>query len=141
MSQSSTNPTVEKLIELLENLESLLGREFQAILNRERDTLTTLTDAKQGTVDDITLAMRDLDDEVRELINDRNSPTGRRLIDLIRLCANANKTNGCAIESSQSFTVSLLDILKGRAPGERVYTSRGRLGLNERTTSSGFISV
>jgi flagellar biosynthesis/type III secretory pathway chaperone len=85
--------------------------------------------------------MRDMHNEVQALINDKNSKDGQHLLELIQNCARANKTNGCAIKSSQSFTVSLLDILKGRSPRERVYTSRGRLGMNERSPSGGFISV
>jgi flagellar biosynthesis/type III secretory pathway chaperone len=141
MSETSTKPAANRLIELLTSLESVLASEFQAIHGREREKLATLTDAKQILVDDINVAMRDMHNEVQALINDKNSKDGQHLLELIQNCARANKTNGCAIKSSQSFTVSLLDILKGRSPRERVYTSRGRLGMNERSPSGGFISV
>jgi flagellar biosynthesis/type III secretory pathway chaperone len=52
---------------------------------------------------------------------------------LLARCALANRTNGAAIDASRHFVTSLLDLLTGRRPGERVYDARGRLGDSGRS--------
>jgi flagellar biosynthesis/type III secretory pathway chaperone len=129
------------LLALLGELESLLDREYDVIRTREIAQLDTLTNDKQALVDDIKRTAAAMGDGLKDLLgDDRASVTyGRAIRSAIARCAKANKTNGCAIESSQSFTSSLLDVLRGRAPGERTYTARGRLGASR--SASAFVRV
>lgn len=106
-------------------LTSLLEAEYDAIRERDTGELARIADAKQSLVERINAAAGAAD--VTTLLDERN-PAGEHLHTLMVRCAQANRINGAAIESSQSFTTSLLDILRGRVPGERTYTSRGRLG-------------
>lgn len=46
---------------------------------------------------------------------------------LITRCAQANQTNGAAVAANREFTQSLLDILRGRPPGERLYEASGKV--------------
>ncbi len=131
----------DHLVGLLADLESLLDREYDAIRQRDLAQLDTLTGDKQALVDDINRAAAAMEESLKDLLGDNPSPStsGHEIRAAIARCAQANKTNGCAIESSQSFTSSLLDILRGRAPGERTYTARGRLGTTRR--ASAFVRV
>ena len=63
------------------------------------------------------------------LLSDPDTSDVEELRALMHRAQHANRVNGAAIESSQLFTSSLLDILRGRVPGERTYTARGRLGV------------
>ena len=96
-------------------LTSLLAVEYDDIRERDMEQL----------------AARSAD--VSALLTDPDAPAGQQLHALLSRAQQANRTNGAAIESSQLFTTSLLDILRGRAPGERTYTSRGRLGAQAET--------
>jgi len=129
----------DHLVELLGELESLLDREYDAIRQRDLAQLDALTDDKQGLVDDINRTAVAMGDTLKDLLGDNPSTSGREIRAAITRCAQANKTNGCAIESSQSFTSSLLDILRGRTPGERTYNARGRLGTSR--GASAFLRV
>ncbi len=130
-----------RLVMLLGDLESLLDREYDAIRQRDIAQLDKLTNDKQALVDDINRTAAAMGDTLRDLLGDNPSPatSGNEIRDAITRCAQANKTNGCAIESSQSFTSSLLDVLRGRAPGERTYTASGRLGTSR--GASAFVRV
>ncbi len=113
-------------------LSSLLAVEYDAIRQRDTDQLTRLALDKQQLVERINAASRNTD--VRALLEDEQDPeAGQHLLALMTHAQQANRTNGAAIESSQLFTSSLLDILRGRVPGERTYTSRGRLGVQAET--------
>ncbi|MFT4561035.1 MAG: flagellar biosynthesis/type III secretory pathway chaperone [Gammaproteobacteria bacterium] len=137
----NTSSEIDHTIERLKRLESLLEKEFAALKNREREKIHVLSEAKQTLVDEINASFNQHGDVIEQCINDKASSKGRELQELIRVCAKSNKTNGCAIESSQTFTTALLDVLRGRIPGERTYTASGRLGIADRPESSGFISV
>lgn len=109
-------------------LSSLLAAEYDAIRQRDTEQLTRIAHDKQQLVERINAAARSAD--VRALLEtDRDTEAGQHLHALMTHAQQANRTNGAAIESSQLFTSSLLDILRGRVPGERTYTARGRLGV------------
>jgi flagellar biosynthesis/type III secretory pathway chaperone len=131
----------DSLLGLLGDLESLLDREYDAIRQRDLAQLDKLTEDKQTLVDDINRTAAAMGDTLQDLLGDSPSPTtsGNEIRAAIARCAQANKTNGCAIESSQSFTSSLLDVLRGRAPSERTYTASGRLGTSR--GASAFVRV
>ncbi len=112
-------------------LTSLLAVEYDAIRQRDTEQLTRIADDKQQLVERINAAS--LSADVRALLDDPDTEAGRHLLALMTNAQQANRTNGAAIESSQLFTSSLLDILRGRVPGERTYTSRGRLGVQAET--------
>ncbi len=108
-------------------LTSLLAAEHDAVRGRNIDELTRIADAKQNLVTRIDAAARS--DAIGALLTDPDAAGAEELRALMRGAQQANRINGAAIESSQLFTSSLLDILRGRAPGERTYTARGRLGV------------
>jgi flagellar biosynthesis/type III secretory pathway chaperone len=112
-------------------LTSLLAVEYDAIRERDMEQLAHIARDKQLLVESIDVAARSAD--VSALLTDPDAPAGQQLHALLSRAQQANRTNGAAIESSQLFTTSLLDILRGRAPGERTYTSRGRLGAQAET--------
>lgn len=127
------------LLEQLEELKALLEREFDAIRERNTADLATLTAAKQSLVDTISNTAAKMGDTLADHVEKNTSASAKNIRALITHCSKANKTNGCVIESSQSFTTSLLDVLRGRAPGERTYTARGRLGAGQ--NSNAFVRV
>ncbi|MFT4585696.1 MAG: flagellar biosynthesis/type III secretory pathway chaperone [Gammaproteobacteria bacterium] len=137
----NTSPAVDSAIERLTRLELLLQEEFAALRDRKSETIQSLSEVKQALVDEINASFIQHGDEIEQCINDKASIKSGELQKLIRSCAKLNTTNGCAIESSQSFTTALLDVLRGRIPGERTYTANGRLGLADRPDSAGFIRV
>lgn len=140
MNPASGDPArIDELLTHLGELDSLLEHEYCAIRERDLIELESLTKAKQNLVDNINAMTARMGEALRELMNDGSSTHGNQIRTLITRCGQANKTNGCAIESSQSFTTSLLDILRGRLPGERIYTARGRLGASR--GSSAFVRV
>lgn len=130
---------IDTLIVCLDDLESLLQREYEAIRARDLELLGSVTRDKQTLVDQINRTASTLGDTLAEIVAEQasRSPSGQKIRALIGRCQQANKTNGGAIESSQAFTVSLLDVLRGRVPGERTYTARGRLGAS--SGSSAFL--
>ncbi len=131
---------LDRLIARLGELESLLDREYQAIRQRDLVELDSLARDKQTHVDGINLIVANLGGTFETLFSDKSSIAGNQLRTLITRCGQANKTNGCAIESVQSFTTALLDVLHGRIPGERTYTAYGRLGAS-RATAGAFVRV
>lgn len=108
-------------------LTSLLAAEYDAIRERNTDVLARIADDKQTLVARIDAAARNAD--ISSLLADPDARGAEELRALMRGAQHANRVNGAAIESSQLFTSSLLDILRGRVPGERTYTARGRLGV------------
>jgi len=108
-------------------LKSLLETEYDAIRERDTEIIVRIADEKQTLVERINAAMLINSDALQTLIDNPDS-AGQNILSLLADCQQANQVNGAAIESSQSFTASLLDILRGRLPGNRTYTARGRLG-------------
>ena len=108
-------------------LTSLLASEYDAIRERDTEQLARLADDKHALVARIDAAARSAD--VSALLSDPDTSDVEELRALMHRAQHANRVNGAAIESSQLFTSSLLDILRGRVPGERTYTARGRLGV------------
>ncbi len=131
----------EQLLTQLGELETLLGREYDAIRAHDLSSMGSITRAKQTLVDDINDTATAMGSALADLIsgNCATSISGMEIRTLITRCQQANSTNGGAIESSQSFTTSLLDILCGRIPGERTYTAGGRLDAS--CGSSAFVRV
>ncbi len=130
MAVSSTKNIAHAELEarLLE-LTSLLAAEYDAIRERDTGELARIAEAKQSLVARIDAAARSTD--ISALLGDPEAggAEAEELRVLMHRAQQANRVNGAAIESSQLFTSSLLDILRGRVPGERTYTARGRLGV------------
>ena len=114
-------------------LTSLLAMEYDAIRERDTEQLTRIARDKQLLVESIDATSRSAD--ISALLADPDAHAARHLHALMSQVQQANRVNGAAIESSQLFTISLLDILRGRVPGERTYTSRGRLGVQAETAT------
>lgn len=131
--------SLDDLVYQLEELKRLLSLEFDAIRQRASTELMELAQEKQRVIDNIGNSLTAMSQAQRSVIRDQADDNAKRVRILIRECASANITNGCVIESAQTFTSSLLDILRGRAPGERTYTAAGRLGDSQ--NSSAFIRV
>ena len=112
-------------------LTSLLAAEYDAIRARDTEQLTRLARDKQLLVETIDATSRSAD--ISALLADPDAHAARHLQTLMSRVQQANRVNGAAIDSCQVFTISLLDILRGRVPGERTYTSRGRLGAEAET--------
>lgn len=128
-----------QLIAQLHELEVVLEHEYNAIRERDLVQVELLTKEKQGFVDNLNRTAAAMGNALDDLLTDEVSLTAIKIRTSISACAKANKTNGCAIESSQSFTTSLLDVLRGKLPGERTYTARGRLGADAGSSAFGYV--
>ena len=127
----------DQLITQLGELEAVLEREYNAIRQRDIVAVESLTQEKQGFVDELNRTAAAMGEALETLLAEDSSLTANKIRTAIAACAKANKTNGCAIESSQSFTASLLDVLLGKLPGGRTYTARGRLGTDAGSSAFG----
>ena len=127
----------ERLITQLRELDRLLGEEYAAIRKRDTGQLEALTQEKEALVIEIDNTVARMGDGLNALIGKsaRPSPAGITVRKLIASCQRANKTNGGALETSQSFTNSLLDLLRGQTPGQRTYTADGRLGAGSSSSA------
>jgi len=115
----------------LSELSELLQNEYDAIRERDLERITALSIAKQDLVDRINETMSRESADPADLLSAVGGDD--ELSALLAECRHANRVNGAAIESSQSFTTALLDILRGHFPGQRTYTARGRLGPSTRS--------
>ncbi len=127
----------DQLIAQLGELETVLEREYNAIRERDIAAVESLTLEKQDFVDDLNRTAAAMGGALEAILADDASLPANKIRTAIAACAKANKTNGCAIESSQSFTTSLLDVLRGKLPGGRTYTARGRLGSDAASSAFG----
>ena len=131
MNEASRNSErTGQLIAQLNEFEAVLEREYAAIRQRDVGQIESLTQDKQSFIEDINRTAAEMGEALNDLLKKESSTVSKLVRGLIERCAKANRTNGCAIESSKSFTTTLLDILHGKVPGERTYTARGRLGAN-----------
>lgn len=123
-----------KLHALLEDFDRVLAHEYEAL--RRRDT-TALEEAVQ-TKQQLVAALGSMGQQCplpatgAELAPEETAEWAQ-IRTLLARCALANRTNGAAIDASRNFVTSLLDLLTGRRPGERVYDARGRLGDSGRS--------
>lgn len=121
----------------LRELGELLAAEFEAIRSRDADAITGFATTKQALVGQIDVSVASLGSSLDALIDDPQAfSNGLEIIELMRQCKNANRVNGAAIESSQTFAGALLDIMRGRTPGDAIYTANGRLGRGLGTNAS-----
>lgn len=114
---------------LLEDFDRVLSQEYEAL--RRRDT-AALEDAVQ-TKQQLMTTLGQLEQQCPLPAADarlapEETAEWAQIRALLARCALANRTNGAAIDASRNFVTSLLDLLTGRRPGERVYDARGRLG-------------
>jgi len=118
---------------LLEDFDRVLASEYEALRTRDTDGLETAVARKQELVGAIATASKrcPLPAPGTETVTAEDPEASAEWADIRQLlarCALANRTNGAAVDASRSFVNSLLDLLTGRRPGERLYDARGRVG-------------
>jgi flagellar biosynthesis/type III secretory pathway chaperone len=117
----------------LRDLVELLQTEYNAIRERDSGGIAMLSDAKQELVDSINALVTTTD--ANDLLTAVAADGASDIIALLEQCRHANRVNGAAIETSQTFAAAMLDILRGRSPGQRIYTARGRFGMSSETST------
>ena len=119
------------LRELLQEFESVLASEYDALLRRDTAQLEVAVSDKQRLTAALGETARLCDLQTRG--NHPDVAVQREWHDiegLLARCALANQTNGAAVNSSKNLVGSLLDVLSGRSPRARLYDAKGRTGDN-----------
>lgn len=119
------------LLALLVQFNDLLSEEYEALLSRHAETLEACVARKQTLTAQIENAARACDFAARERETDEEARREwARIETLLAECALANRKNGAAVQSSRNLVGALLDIVRGKVPGERLYDARGRAGTS-----------
>lgn len=114
---------------LLEDFDRVLASEYEALRMRDADALEQAAQSKQQLVASLGTLSRQCPLPARDaVLSPEESEEWAQIRALLARCALANRTNGAAIDASRNFVTTLLDLLCGRRPGERVYDARGRIG-------------
>jgi flagellar biosynthesis/type III secretory pathway chaperone len=118
---------------LLADFDRVLASEYEALRARDTDGLETAVARKQELVGALATASKHCpvpppDAPVDTAGDPAASVEWAEIRQLLARCALANRTNGAAVDASRNFVNSLLDLLTGRRPGERLYDARGRVG-------------
>ena len=119
----------QTLISALTDFERVLGEEYSALLHKDAELLERSVAEKERLTTLINDASRDCDlsSEARAASGDAQSQW-RQIETLLQRCELANRKNGAAVKSSKNHVSSLLDVLSGRPPRERLYDARGLTG-------------
>ena len=119
------------LLALLVDFSRLLIEEYEALLGRQAGIIEACARRKQDLTAAIEVAARDCDFAGRK---HDTSPEARqewsRIEAMLNDCAIANRKNGAAVQASRQVVGALLDIMRGKVPGERLYDARGRAGAS-----------
>ncbi len=118
---------------LLADFDQVLASEYEALRARDTEGLETAVARKQELVGSIATASKRCPVPAPGApVDTPNDPEASaewaEIRQLLARCALANRTNGAAVEASRNFVNSLLDLLTGQRPGERLYDARGRVG-------------
>ncbi len=119
---------------LLMDFDRVLAGEYEALRQRDTGGLEAAVLEKQLLVNAISAASTqcNLPSAGADLAPEA-SEDWAQIRALLARCALANRTNGAAIDASRNFVTSLLDLICGHQPGERLYNARGRVGDNGRS--------
>lgn len=121
----------EALLALLVEFNRLLLDEYAALLERNADVIEACANRKQQLTTAIEDAASGCDFAARTReTGPKSKEDWARIESLLAECALANRKNGAAVQSSRNLVGALLDIVKGRVPGERLYDARGRAGAS-----------
>jgi flagellar biosynthesis/type III secretory pathway chaperone len=111
---------LDQEMRLLEQLNSTLTAERDAIIKRDIDALTTNSEAKLRAIESLTL----LEERRKTLGADRTAPETEReqarvgeLKALTRTCSELNGANEALLRAERRFVNSLLSLLRGGATG------------------------
>ncbi|HMM78336.1 MAG TPA: flagellar protein FlgN [Gammaproteobacteria bacterium] len=130
-------PTAEArgtLRALLEDFDRVLAGEYEALRRRDTAALEHAVETKHRLIASLGTLGRQCPPPAAEVaLTPEETAEWAQIRMLLARCALANRTNGAAIDASRNFVTSLLDLLTGRRPGERVYDARGRLGDSGRS--------
>ena len=132
MSLTTSSPAARarsrhQLQALLENFDTVLASEYEALRQRDPERLQVAVDAKQRLASAIEGLAPLLEAPGSVQGEDSEHAQWTAIRGLLGRCALANRTNGAAIEASRCFVTSMLDLLSGQRAGERTYTAAGRL--------------
>ena len=123
---SSALEQPRRLRALLTDFDAVLSAEYEALRQRDADSLDAAVASKQRLAREIEV--------LTAHVTPPPATVDLALLDewsairaLLSRCALANRTNGAAIDASRCFITSMLDILSGSNIRERTYTARGRL--------------
>ncbi len=119
---------------LLEDFDRVLANEYEALRRRDTAALEDAVQTKHQLIATLGALGRQCPPPAADAaLPAEESEEWAQIRTLLARCALANRTNGAAIDASRNFVTSLLDMLTGRRPGERVYDARGRLGDSGRS--------
>ncbi|MBI4696219.1 MAG: flagellar protein FlgN [Gammaproteobacteria bacterium] len=124
-SSAPSTGNIGRLQDLLQDFESVLAAEYEALRTRDTGQLDAAIARKNVLAAELDAIGRQLPPPGPDL---DSSHEWAELRALILRCSQANRANGAAIEANRKFVTSLLDILRGRSATERTYDARGRLG-------------
>lgn len=126
--QSETRHRVRAL---LQDFDAVLTAEYEALRHRDSDGLESAVQRKLELTAQLEAVASELTPPAAGTpTTATDEAEWEQFRSLLGRCALANRTNGAAIDASRNFVTSLLDVLQGRLPGERIYNARGRLGEN-----------
>jgi flagellar biosynthesis/type III secretory pathway chaperone len=130
---AETTSARKTLRALLADFDHVLASEYEALRARDTDGLENAVARKQELVGAIATAGERCPVPPPGAAGDPEgdpeaSAEWAEIRQLLARCALANRTNGAAVDASRNFVNSLLDLLTGRRPGERLYDARGRVG-------------
>ena len=121
----------QALLALLVDFNRLLLEEYTALLERKAEAIEACAARKQQLTAAIEDAAKGCDFAARARDTDASARQQWAQIEtLLNECALANRKNGAAVQSSRNLVGALLDIVKGKVPGERLYNARGRAGAS-----------
>ena len=132
----------EKLAQLHEQLSQFnqaLKDEYEALQARDFDQITNAVNNKNALLKDFESAQSELEPLLRKSIGTEKNPGAAIASEILKLiddCTHQNHVNGGAIEASQAFTATLLDVIVDRDPKGQLYTAKGR--LNKRANGNSF---
>lgn len=119
---------------LLEDFDRALASEYEALRRRDTTSLEDAVQTKQRLVASLGALSAQCPPPAQDAeMSPEETAEWAQIRALLARCALANRTNGAAIDANRNFVTSLLDLLTGHRPGERVYDARGRLGDSGRS--------
>ena len=131
MSAVTSDPgaaALEALTHDLYKLQALLAEEYEAIRSRKAERIESIAQSKHALVGELNRLAQAASAHISQVLGDTTNSDGATVRELLNDCELANRRNGQAIETSQSFTRNLLDIFRGRRPGQGTYTADGKPG-------------
>lgn len=130
-------PSKKDIEQLMAELSETLAHEYDALRNRDIETLEALIERKAAIVVQLESATRELERSRDGHIDGDLLEDWPELREMAEDCVLANRTNGGAIELNRGLVTNLLDTLYGASRSERTYDAHGHLNQQDAARSVG----